>query len=61
MEAWVIKRDDGFYWNCNLGWCFIIAVASFYQYPEYALEVIKRRCLEGCKPVKVRIEEVENE
>ncbi len=58
MEAWVIKRNDGKYFDSVYGvwskyWGY------FYALKKNALHDINICNLQGCKPVKVRIEEVE--
>lgn len=61
MEAWVIKRNDGKYFNSypnedELEWSKYWAY--FYSKKKYALFDIDVFKLQDCKPVKVRIEEV---
>lgn len=62
MEAWVIKRDDGVYYNHNYeNFVKALFLATAYSKHIDAKRMIKYCQLENCKPVKVRIEEVENE
>lgn len=58
MKAWVIKRNDGLYWNCHIGWCEDLFLAKFSSTKAMANDDIKYWRLKDCNPVKVRIEEV---
>ena len=62
MEAWVIKRKDGKYFNPypnNDEFEWSKYWAYFYSKKKYALFDIDILALENCHPVKVRIEEIE--
>ena len=60
MEAWVIKRDDGLYYNYELD-MFVrkISIDALCIRKYTAESFIRTNDFKNCKPVKVRIEEVE--
>ena len=62
MEAWVIKRDDGLYYNCSHE-IFVKAIFIATPYLKYrdAERMIKHYQFDNCKPVKVQMEEIHNE
>ena len=60
--AWVIQRDDRmFYHQDSFGWVENCFSARMYWTVDFANYIIKRRQLQNCKPVKIKIEVVEDE
>lgn len=62
MRAWVIKRDDGLYFNYR-GNNFTknIYNATMYECEMYAVYDITNLSLKNCRPVQFKIKEVEDE
>lgn len=68
--AWVIRRDDGMFWNCsgdsarNYETYFVDTIAGAYLFTEEYIkiqpidELIKFRQLQNCRIVKVEIKVV---